>query len=379
MRLPRSLHFLICLLFLNTCSSAVHAPATQHEQSGDGMAQGDHSSPASSSPVPKNTDLDKLARLWQERQQEKLVTDYPIGPGDVLEIAVPAIEELKGRMVRVSGDGTISLPFAGKIHAAGMTEEQLREKMVEVLYRYMYDPRVAIFVREYRSRQVAVLGAVLKPGLYSVNTGADTILDVISQAGGIASGADPRLYFIPAELANAGEINKITATLPQSLLSQDPSPLILKRTDPILIDLKELALGGYQNYLSLSVRPGDVIMVPGGGQVLVEGWVEKPGAYNVTPGITVSGVVVAAGGPLYPADTTGVKIIRSEKGGKKSFFTADLDKIKRGESPDITLQGGDIVEVAATNSKLIPYGLYRFFSQVINVGIGGTIPIISGS
>jgi polysaccharide export outer membrane protein len=243
----------------------------------------------------------------------------------------------------------------------------------------MFSPRVAIFVKEYRSRQVAVLGSVLKPGLYSVKTGADTILDMISQAGGIASGADPRLYFIPAELANAGEVNKIAATLPQSLLSQDPSPLILKRADPILIDLQELALGGYQHYLSLAVRPGDVIMVPGGGQVLVEGWVEKPGAYGVTPGITVAGVVVAAGGPLYPADTTSVKIIRSEKGGKKSFLTADLDKIKKGESAEITLKGGDIVEVSATNSRLIPYGLYRFFSSVVNIGIGGTIPLISGS
>ena len=45
-----------------------------------------------------------------------------------------------------------------------------------------------------------------------------------------------------------------------------------------------------------------MIMVPGGGQVLVEGWVEKPGAYPVSPGLTVAGVVVQAGGPMYPAE-----------------------------------------------------------------------------
>jgi polysaccharide export outer membrane protein len=378
MKLTRSLYFISCLFVFGTCTSAVEPPITGEQQSVDAAARSRGSSSTSPSGA-KNSDLDKFAKLRQERPHEKSVTDYPVGPGDVLEISVPAIDELKGRTVRVSGDGTIALPFLGKMHAAGMTEEQLREKMVQVLHKYMHNPRVAIFVKEYRSRQVAVLGAVLKPGLYSVNTGADTILDMISQAGGITSGADPRLYFIPAELANSGEIKKITATLPQSLLAQDPSPLILKRTDPIHIDLKEIALGGYQDYLSLSVLPGDVIMVPGGGQVLVEGWVEKPGAYNVTPGITVSGVVVAAGGPLYPADTTDVKVIRSEKGGKKTFFTADLEKIKKGDSPDITLQGGDIVEVAATNGKLISYGLYKFFSQVVNVGIGGSIPLIGGS
>jgi polysaccharide export outer membrane protein len=369
---------LLLIVLLHGCGMAsLEPPGQENPPSAKSPSLKD--SAASVSGRLPNTDMDKLAGLWQERQQDKSVTDYPIGPGDVVEITVPAIEELRSRVVRISGDGTISLPFIGKFQAAGLTEEELNEKLTERLKQYMFSPRVAIFVKEYRSRQVAVLGSVLKPGLYSVKTGADTILDMISQAGGIASGADPRLYFIPAELANAGEVNKIAATLPQSLLSQDPSPLILKRADPILIDLQELALGGYQHYLSLAVRPGDVIMVPGGGQVLVEGWVEKPGAYGVTPGITVAGVVVAAGGPLYPADTTSVKIIRSEKGGKKSFLTADLDKIKKGESADITLKGGDIVEVSATNSRLIPYGLYRFFSSVVNIGIGGTIPLISGS
>ena len=68
----------------------------------------------------------------------------------------------------------------------------------------MYSPRVIVFVKEYRSRQVAVLGAVTKPGLYSITNGADTLLDVISQAGGIAPGADPKIYLIPAEPAEKG-------------------------------------------------------------------------------------------------------------------------------------------------------------------------------
>lgn len=371
---------LLCLLFLNTCSSVTPPPSNEPDRSPERATQGTPSSSAASSDSKisgTNTDMERLVRLWRERQNPSAQADPPIGPGDVLEVSVPAIEELKVRLVRVSGDGTIALPYIGKLHAAGMTEEQLQDKMVEALHKYMYNPRVSLFVREYRSRQVAVLGAVLKPGLYSVNTGADTILDMISQAGGITSGADPRLYFIPAEEADAADVQKITSTLPQNLM-QDPSVMILKKTDPILIDLQELAMGGYQQYLSTSVRPGDVIMVPGGGQVLVEGWVEKPGAYNVTQGLTVSGAVVAAGGPLYPADVTAVKVIRSEKGGKRSFHTVDLEKIKRGEAPDVALKGGDIVEVAASSSKLIPYGLYRFFSTVVNVGIGGTIPF-SGS
>jgi polysaccharide export outer membrane protein len=334
------------------------------------------SSPAPSPvDVSKNRDLEKLAKLWKERTQDKTVTDYPIGAGDVLEISVPAIEELRGRVVRVSGDGTISLPFVGKLYVTGMTEEQLREQLAGALKKYMYEPRVGIFVKEYRSRQVAVLGAVFKPGLYSLTSGSDTILDMLSQAGGITSGADPRLYFIPGEsVGGEGQVQKIAASLSDPNIKQDPGGL-LSRADPILVDLKELALGGYQHYLSLAVRPGDLIIVPGGGQILVEGWVDKPGAFNVTPGITVTGIVAAAGGLLYPADDTTVRIIRNERGGKRSFLTVDLGKIKNGEAQDVSLQGGDIVEVSATTARLIPYGVYQFFQSIVKVGIGGSIPI----
>ncbi|MFQ5684342.1 MAG: polysaccharide biosynthesis/export family protein [Candidatus Binatia bacterium] len=319
--------------------------------------------------------MDKLAGLWQARAQAEVVTDYPIGPGDVLEVSVPAMKELNDRTARVSGDGTISLPFIGRIRAAGLTEDALKEKIQTRLKKYMYNPRAVLFVKEYHSRQVAVLGAVQKPGMYSLNSGTDTILDMVSHAGGILPDADPRIYLIPAEPLDKDKAKKVISTLPASLLSKDPSPLILKRTDPILIDVEELAYGGYQKYLSLPARPGDVLMVPGGGQVLVQGWVEKPGAYKVSPGLTVSGVVAAAGGALFPAKTGAVKIMRNQRGGKKAFFVSDLEKIKKGEQPDLALQGGDIIEVSSETSKLVPYSLYRFFSTVVNIGLGATASV----
>ena len=354
-------------IFLGGCAaSSVGAP-------GDGTAK-NGAAPAPAELTDKS-DLDRLIHLWQVRSQEKSATDYPVGPGDVLEISVPAIEELRSRTVRISGDGTIALPFVGKLEAAGLTEEELQQKLVERLKQYMYSPRVIVYVKEYRSRQVAVLGAVPKPGLYSVSNGADTLLDVLSQAGGIAPGADPKLYLIPAEPAEKGRGMQIASTMPQALLQQDPTPLILKRTDPILIDIKQLSFGGNQQFLSLPVRPGDVIMVPSGGQVLVEGWVEKPGAYGLSPGLTVASVVVQAGGPLYPAAVNTVKVIRAERGGNKSFINVDLEKIKRGEAPDVPLQGGDIVDVSAQSSKLVAYSLYRFFSTIVKVGVSANYPL----
>lgn len=321
-----------------------------------------------------SSDLERLAALWQKRAGEAVGGDFPIGPGDILEISVPVVEELRSQTVRVSSEGTIALPLLGKIPVVNATEEQLRETIRERLRQYMYNPQVTTFVKEYRSRQVAVLGAVGRPGLYSLNSGAESILDLISRAGGISSGVD-RIYLIPAEDVPSDKVGNVTAGLPQSFLSKDPAPLILKRNDPIFIDIKELAFGAHQAYLSLPARPGDVIMVPGGSQFLVEGWVEKPGAYSITHGLTVSGAVAAAGGPLFPANTTAVKVIRNERRGRKTAFVIDLEKIKRGEEPDIALQGGDIIEVSSNDAKLITYGLYRFFSTIINIGVGANIPL----
>ena len=234
---------------------ATLAGCATHEPNANSPAQISANPIAAVSIAGDSGDVQKLADLWLKRSKEKAATDFPIGVGDVVEISVPSIDELRSRTVRISGDGTVALPFIGKLEAAGLTEEELQQKLVERLKQYMYSPRVIVFVKEYRSRQVAVLGAVPKPGLYSVSSGADTLLDVLSQAGGISPGADPKLYLIPAEPADKGGLTQIASAMPQTLLQQDPMPLVLKRTDPILIDVKQLSFGGNQQYLSCRFAP----------------------------------------------------------------------------------------------------------------------------
>jgi polysaccharide biosynthesis/export protein len=352
---------LILLMFLSGCMSSELYSNTYIAQDKN-VASAD-----------AQAELQKLARLWQVRTEANLNADYPLGAGDELDVSVPAMPELGTRTVRIVRDGTITLPFIGKIQAAGLTGEVVEQTVAERLKTYMKRPRISLFVKKYHSRQVAVLGAVPKPGLYSLTGSNDTLLDMLSQAGGMLQGADPKIYLIPAEpVVDKQQVAQISATLPDSLLQQDSVPLILKRTDPIQIDLKQLALGADQKYLAMPVWPGDVIMVPGGAQVLVAGWVTRPGGYNLSPGLTVTGIVIQAGDVLFPADVNSVKIIRAEKGGSKSFIFADLNKIKHGEAADIALQGGDIVEVSAETSKLVPYGLYRFFSSVFNAGVNAT-------
>lgn len=324
----------------------------------------------------ENNDVERLARIWQQRRQENYADDYALGPGDVLEIYVPGLEEFKQLVVRVTGQGTIALPYVGAINVLGMSEKGLRAEIRRRLQKdIMHDPQVTVFAKESPSRQVAVIGAVQKPGLYNLTSSSDTIFNMISHAGGMRAEAAERILFIPAEPAEPEKATEIIASMPARLTSSDVSPLILKNVDPIVIDLDNVIRGGHERYLATPARPGDIIMVPGGGDVLIQGWIAKPGSYRITPGLTLLGAIAAAGGPLFPADSESVELIRTNKQGQKISMMANLDAIRRGEEPDIRLQEGDVIDVLSSGPKLFAYGFYRFFTSIMHVGASVALPI----
>jgi polysaccharide biosynthesis/export protein len=366
-----------CSLALVGCTtlSRPHTvtPATQARSPSLHTSQTSGDQSPFTSIAPEASDLVRLAHLWDKRMHATPLADYPIGPGDVLEIAVPAMEELNGRVARVSGEGTITLPLIGVMLVAGLTETEVRGHIRHQLETYMHAPEFNLFVREYHSRQVAVIGAVAKPGLYNLASQADTIMDMVALAGGMIVEAAPRMLLIPAEPTDDGAAKALAPVLPVQLASAPPSSRMPKQTEPLVLDLQSLARGGDQIYLSLPARPGDVIIVPVRGEVLVQGWVAKPGPYKITSGLTVLGAVAAAGGPLYPADTNSVQIIRSDKHGNSHTYTVNLEQIKRGKRPDHPVQEGDVIEVTSSTAKLVPYGVYRFFNSLLH--IGATVPL----
>jgi protein involved in polysaccharide export with SLBB domain len=120
-----------------------------------------------------------------------------------------------------------------------------------------------------------------------------------------------------------------------------------------------------ERYLELPVEPGDVIIVPAAGQVTVQGWVDKPRAFSVTPGLTVLGSIAAAGGALFSSSAT---LLREQGDDRKLEVPLDLSKIRRGEEPDVPVQGGDVVVVERSVAGALPYSLY-FLVQRMGVGV----------
>ena len=354
------------MLFLSACAADLVSkpdPPQSAEIRGNSNGQ-----------VHESNDVQRLAQLWQSRRQGRSTGDYPVGAGDLLVVNVAGMEELKEQTVRVSPTGMITLPFVGLVNVAGMTENALVEEIRRRLEKdIMHTPQVTLLAKETLSRQVAVVGAVEKPGLYNLAGSSDTVLGMISQAGGMKSNAAERIVFIPAEPAEPNKAKEIIATLPSQVNNPGPAPLVLKDIEPIVIPLDSVNRSRNEIYLNMPARPGDVVMVPAGGEVLVQGWVEKSGAYKITPGLTILGAIAAAGGTTFPANEGAVELLRTDRQGRKISLVANLDAIKLSEQADFPLQEGDVVNVTGTGPRLAAYGIYRFFTTIIRVG--ASIPL----
>ncbi|MGH7878361.1 MAG: polysaccharide biosynthesis/export family protein, partial [Candidatus Binataceae bacterium] len=310
----------------------------------------------------------RLTELWSRRTSATSSghEDYPIGPGDVLTVSVPEIDEIKDRKVRVSTQGTIELPLIGVVSAGGLSEDGLASELDLKLQKYMFNPQATVFVDEYRNREVAVVGAVNKPGLLVLTSPAETILDVLTQAGGVAATAADELVLIPGDERSAA-----SPQLPGGEAGGGDAAGTLAMANSahaVSISLRSGSLTGSGKYLSLPVRPGDVIVVPGGGQVMVVGWVHNPGHFEVGSGLTVLGAIGEAGGPMYAAATKEITLIRSEKDGAKSSVRVDLDKISHGAEPDIAVKANDVIDVPYSDWRIGPY---IFYSVVERIGIVG--------
>jgi protein involved in polysaccharide export with SLBB domain len=100
---------------------------------------------------------------------------------------------------------------------------------------------------------------------------------------------------------------------------------------------------------------------------MVEGWVQKPGPYPITPRMTVSGAIAAAGGAIFAGDTTEVKVIRPGANQGQGFFIVNVDDVEEGRAQDIPLQSADVVEVNVSDAKILPYGVYSAVTNLFRM------------
>jgi len=111
--------------------------------------------------------------------------EYKINPSELLQITVYQEPDLE-RTVRVTNDGYISFPLIGKVMVAGLTVIEAESKIASLLGQdYIIDPQISIFVKEFQTEKVVIIGEVKTPGSYDLPQGRVlTLLEAIALAGG---------------------------------------------------------------------------------------------------------------------------------------------------------------------------------------------------
>ena len=248
--------------------------------------------------------------------------DLLIGAGDLLEISLYGMPDFKTD-VRVNSGGEISLPMIGALPVAGLSVEQAETLIAHKLTEkgVFNDPHVTVFVKEYATQGLSVLGEVQKPGIYPL-LGSRKLYDAISVAGGTTP--------------KAGRYVLITRR-------NDPQ-------HPVRVPLMTGAPESMEN--NVTVEPGDTILVSKAGVVYVVGDVHQPGGFVMENGndITVLKAIALAQGTNPNAALNGARLIRKTPEGSKDV-PLSLKQILAAKAPDLQLQPDDVVFVPGSAGK----------------------------
>jgi len=265
-----------------------------------------------------------------------------ISVGDLLEIRVFDVPELS-RDYRVHSGGQIDLPLLRKpIQAAGLSPGQLASVLSGDLKRsgLVSHPQITVEIKESLARSVTVAGAVKKPQMIPV-FGTTTLLDAISQAGGLAK--------------EAGSAATITRGKParEAFAANPPASAASQQADRVVsVNLRRLMQTGDPS-LNPELFPGDRVLVERAGVVYVVGAVNRAGGFLLTddrgPMTLLKALALAEG--LKSTAVANKALILRRSGEGQTQVPARLKDVLAGRAPDQQLEANDILFIPDSNSQ----------------------------
>jgi len=290
--------------------------------------------------VPHENSADRGLAAIHEIAGRLAPTDYRIGPGDVIEVKVHGVEDLEA-VIRIPEAGTFDFPLIGAVQAAGNTVPGVEKAIADALRKhYMNHPHVLVFVREFNSYRVSVVGAVTNPGTIIMKKGGCTVVDALAEAGGLTEKAGNELFVTTYDASGGARVKSVDL---QRLLEDG--------------DLEE----------NPPISPGSSVYVPECGYVFVTGHVEEPGAYPLRKNMTTLQAISTAGDFSNTASRC-VRLVRRVSPNKIEVRKIDLAAVSAGKAADVKLRKSDILEAKASIWKVPIYGTFDFIKSVLGVG-----------
>jgi polysaccharide biosynthesis/export protein len=251
-----------------------------------------------------------------------------IGPGDLLHVKVLESAELE-QNARVTDAGTLPLILGGSVNVAGLTPSDAALAIGRVLVsgHYILTPHVTVTLEQAATQTVTIMGQVHAPGNYAINT-PRPILDVLALAGGLTDLADKKVTI--QRHGTKEQVEFVDANSAKSALEA-----------------------------SVTVFPGDTIVVPKADVVYILGDVNRPGGIAIVTNDSRLSVVQAislAGGTPPNAVPSHTRLIRKQADGSHTEMPLNLSAMQKGKEPDMQLQADDIVYVPFSYTRNMAVG-----------------------
>ena len=243
--------------------------------------------------------------------------DYVIGAADLIAISVLDNKELD-TVVTVTPGGKVAVPLIGDIQAAGLTVQELTDRLTQELGKKVKSPQVTVTLREVNSYRIYFLGRVGKPGIQASKSEV-TLLQALSLAGGIQEGTDLSLAYVA------------------------------RGKERLPVDFVKLLREGDLSQ-NVTLNPDDTVVVPDNplNVIYVMGEVKLPGMVPLVKdrGLTALKAVAAVGGFTQFAGR-GRAYILHEEGGRRTTIPIDFNDLMRNPEAgkDVPLSAGDILVI----------------------------------
>jgi polysaccharide export outer membrane protein len=158
---------------------------------------------------------------------------YKLRHGDALMVSVWRDEALR-MQVRVLPDGSITFPLAGRVEVVGLSTPEVEARVAEKLKKYIPVPVVTVAITATDGNQVFVLGKVVRPGAVPLISPQTTVLQMISQVGGLDRFADGNSIRV---LRNSPQGNRILPVRYDDLVkgNQLDTNVVLMPGDTVLV------------------------------------------------------------------------------------------------------------------------------------------------
>ncbi|HKW38831.1 MAG TPA: polysaccharide export protein EpsE [Burkholderiales bacterium] len=220
-----------------------------------------------------------------------------LGEGDTVRVTVFQNPDLTTE-TRISERGTITFPLIGEVRLSGLTPARAEDRIAEQLIKgkFLVKPQVSVNLVQVRSRQVSVLGQVVRPGRYPLDGTSSNLTDLLALAGGVSPGGDDS---VTVTMKRDGKVVKLDIDVPAMYRTGDLSK-------------------------NIRLENGDVIYVQRAPVFYIYGEVQRAGSYRLEQGMTVMQALSVGGGVTPRGTDRGLKIRRRGPDGTLHAIDARL-------------------------------------------------------